>query len=1093
MNAEGRLVQQPVYDAIGEFKQFGYATMQRKGRVGLLNSEGVEIVPPNFDDLKPLDSTLISVMEKGQWKVINLEGRVILPAGYEQVEVLKSRNHVGFAFHMAFLSYKKDNKWGIINEQGKVLAEPRFDEVSLLKNLPEGITTTFFQTKINGLLGLFLPNGFELLPPQADEIRVWNATLIFYEKTQKWGAVNQLGQQVLENVYDHFSSLSDNFLKLVSNNKTYLFSLVYNKVITEGEFEAFYAFSDDFVLCKKKRLLGLLDHCGSLVLTNKYNEIQAYEGEIFRANLEGKWGIVTLDDQRLIPFEYDYISPMKKGRCVVVSNRKCGVANNRGKVMVAPQFDRIELEDDEIKAYAGQQLSVFNFGEEGQLDSRSNFDSHFTIKVTKGNRLRNIDQDAQSPYELEKFEWFYSPKHDKWGLRRLDNGTVQIEPTFHEVRVEKELGLTLVGIEMMPKINFDRTSYRFEMGYGLVQNDTGLLVHEVDLVDIRLSDFDSGLPVARCIFTNGKHGLVNKIGKIISKDYAFIGEFSDGVARASQKGKMSASLDKSVLNMGSLQKFLTAVLAPVTLTDYTQHDLNIDNKGKLTCESCTWSYMDTTGATVVQPQFSFAKDFVNQVGIVELEGKWGMVDNKGKQLLPCKYDELGFLENTGNKVLRVFKKEEKYGLIDTLGRLAVGVHYENIGSFSEGRLAAKRNNVWGFVDGNGREVVPCRFDEVGPFSDGLAAARLGSKWGYIDRHGSVELDFQYSKAGKFSNGLAPAKREGPHYGYIDITGTWAIKPNFPKAHPFVRGIAKVEEMTGQFLRTGLIDTLGNYILRPKYVSISDFNLHGLAVAEIEGSPAKYALITTKGQVITNLPYRSIEPFVEGMARVQYHDNWGFVDTTGKLVVQAVFFKASDFAEGKAAVWQNGQCGFIDRTGKYVVEPIFSKCMNFKDGKAIVFKGSQRAGLIDAAGNFIIEPGINKLIDFADGRGLVRGDNYQFYYITEQSRFYNGFYEKAGQYQHGVAVVQIDGNWAIINQQGIEIIPPKYDKIEQFEDGFAKVRIKGFNGLTNLQGELIVQPNYEYISYAGEGLFRVEQGDKVGYFDMGGKWVWGLQE
>ncbi|MCF8280596.1 MAG: WG repeat-containing protein, partial [Bacteroidales bacterium] len=147
----------------------------------------------------------------------------------------------------------------------------------------------------------------------------------------------------------------------------------------------------------------------------------------------------------------------------------------------------------------------------------------------------------------------------------------------------------------------------------------------------------------------------------------------------------------------------------------------------------------------------------------------------------------------------------------------------------------------------------------------------------------------------------------------------------------------------------------------------------------------------------------------------------------------------------------------------------------------------------AAGNFIIEPGINKLIDFADGRGLVRGDNYQFYYITEQSRFYNGFYEKAGQYQHGVAVVQIDGNWAIINQQGIEIIPPKYDKIEQFEDGFAKVRIKGFNGLTNLQGELIVQPNYEYISYAGEGLFRVEQGDKVGYFDMGGKWVWGLQE
>lgn len=1094
MNAEGRLVQQPVYDAIGEFKQFGYATMQRKGRVGLLNSEGVEIVPPQYDDVKALDSTLITVMENGQWKVVNLAGQVILPAGYEQVEVLKSQRQIGFIVSPAFLTYKKNKKWGIVNEQGLVLATPRFDEVLLVKNLPSGVNTLFFQTRLNGLLGLIQSNGLEIFPPKADEIRIWSADLIFFERNQKWGAVNQFGQQVLDNVYDQFASLSNNFIKLVSNKKNFLFSLVYNNLITSGEFEAYYPFGDDFVLCKKKRLLGLIDQCGSLVLANRYNEIQTYEGEAFRANFEGKWGIVTLDDLILIPFEYDYISPMKNGRCVVVNNRKCGVANSRGKVMVAPQFDRIELEEDEVKAYSGRQLSVFNFDDEGKLADESSFGSHFTIKVTRGNKKTlGFNDTAESPYELEKFEWFYSPKHDKWGLRRLDNGTVQIEPSFNEVKVQKELGLTLVGIEMMQEVKFDRTSYRFEMAYGLVQNDTGLLVHELDLVDIRLNDFDRGLPVARCIFTNGKHGLVNKIGKIISKDNAYIGEFSGGVARASQKGKLSATLDNSIDNMGSLQGFLLSKLAPISLTDYTQHDLDIDNRGRLICDGCSWGYIDTTGAMAVPAQFSFAKDFVNQVGIVEIDGKWGMVDNKGKQLLPCRYDELGFLENTGNKVLRVFKKEEKYGLIDTLGQLAVGVHYENIGSFSEGRLAVKRNGVWGFVDQNGREVVPCRFDEIGPFSDGLAAARLGSKWGYIDRNGAVELDFNFSKAGRFSNGLAPAKREGPHFGYIDRTGNWVIQPNFPRAYSFDRGIAKVEELSGQFLRSGLIDGQGNYVLKPKYVSLSDFNEHGLAVAEIGGSPTKFTLVNLKGQAITNLPYRNIEPFVEGLARVQYHDNWGFVDTTGRLVVDAVFFKASDFSEGRAAVWLDGQCGFIDKTGKFVVEPQFSKCMDFKDGKAIVFKGSQRAGLIDSAGNFIIEPGINKLLDFADGRGLVRDDNYKFYYITEQSRFYNGFYEKAGQYRHGVAVVQVDGNWAIINQQGIEIIPPKYDKIEQFEDGFAKVRIKGFSGLTNLQGELIVQPDYEYISYAGEGLFRVEQGDKVGYFDMEGKWVWGLQE
>ncbi|MBK8566382.1 MAG: WG repeat-containing protein [Saprospiraceae bacterium] len=869
MNAEGRLVQQPIYDAIGEFKQFGYATMQRKGRVGLLNSEGAEIVPPEYDDVKALDSTLISVMEKGDWKVINLQGKIILAAGYEQVEVLKPKRQSGPFLPIAFLSFKKDKKWGIVNEFGDLIAAPRFDEVLLFKKIPVGISVTFFQTKLDGLLGLLLPSGVEPLKPQADNIKVWNENLIFFEKNQKWGAVNSEGGKVLANVYEQFNVLSTNFMKLVSDNKAYLFSLVSNNLISKGEYEAYYPFSDDFVLCKKQRKLGLLDHCGHLVLTNRYNEIQAYEGDIFRANLEGKWGIVTLDDQTLIQFDFEYISPMKRDRCVVIKDKKCGVANKLGVVMVEPQFERIELEDDQIKAYNGRQLSVFSFDDIGQVNDSQNFSGHFTIKVAKGRNPRQGPTNAdENPYQLEKFEWFYSPKHDKWGLRRLDNGKIQIEPSFHEVKVEKELGLTLVGIEMMQEIAFERTDYRFDMAYGLVQNDTGLLVHEVNLVDVRLNDFERGMPVARCVFTNGKHGLVNRIGKILTKDMAFIGDFSDGVARASQKGRMSATIDKATNNLGTLQGFLSSILAPVTLTDYTQHDLNIDNKGLLTCEGCMWGYIDTTGTLSVTPQFSFARDFINQVGIVESDFKWGMVDRKGRQLLPCKYDELGFLENTDNKVLRVFKKEEKYGLIDTLGQLTVGVQYEDIGSFSEGRLAVKRNNVWGFVDSNGREIIDCRFDEVGPFSEGLAAVRLGSKWGYIDRYGSVELEFQFSKASRFSSGLAPAKREGPHFGYIDRTGKWAIEPKFPKAHPHDQRLARVEDNSGQFLRVGLIDISGNYVQKPKFISLSNFNLHGLAVAEIGGSPAKFALVNKTGQTITSLAFRSIEPFSEGLARVQ---------------------------------------------------------------------------------------------------------------------------------------------------------------------------------------------------------------------------------
>jgi hypothetical protein len=118
IDAGGKVVLQPEYDAIGEFKQFGYAVMQRQGRVGLLNRYGREIIAPRYDDLKVLDSTLVAVLDLGQWMVINPDGKIVLNKGYTKVEV--------WGKYLAFLQNKK---WGIVDRYGHLVAEPRYDEV----------------------------------------------------------------------------------------------------------------------------------------------------------------------------------------------------------------------------------------------------------------------------------------------------------------------------------------------------------------------------------------------------------------------------------------------------------------------------------------------------------------------------------------------------------------------------------------------------------------------------------------------------------------------------------------------------------------------------------------------------------------------------------------------------------------------------------------------------------------------------------------------------------------------------------------------------------------------------------------------------
>jgi len=307
--------------------------------------------------------------------------------------------------------------------------------------------------------------------------------------------------------------------------------------------------------------------------------------------------------------------------------------------------------------------------------------------------------------------------------------------------------------------------------------------------------------------------------------------------------------------------------------------------------------------------------------------------------------------------------------------------------------------------------------------------------------------------------------------YINAKNEAVISPKFSKAFDFQNGLARVV-VNGKY---GLINKAGSYIVRPRYSYIEEFDENGLAIVRFGRSRIRYGVIDRSGRLITKHNYKQIRPFNEGYAAVKYKDKYGFIDTKGKLVIPARYSKVSDFREERAAVQRSGLCGYIDSQGEEVVHLEFSKCLDFEDGNAVVYKGYRRGGLIDLNGNYIIEPSLNRL--------------YQF------SGVHSGMYQKAGAFQYGVARVQSTDNhqWGIINQRGIELIPPKYDKIEKFKDGYARVRIQQFSGLSNLDGELIVQPDYEYISYAGDGIFRVEQGDKIGYFDSKGNWVWEIEE
>ncbi len=241
-----------------------------------------------------------------------------------------------------------------------------------------------------------------------------------------------------------------------------------------------------------------------------------------------------------------------------------------------------------------------------------------------------------------------------------------------------------------------------------------------------------------------------------------------------------------------------------------------------------YGYKDESGKVVIKPVYDIAHEFsegnYTTVNIgrdydFNKGGKWGVIDTKGKVIIPVKYDNaqcLGYnlfainighkfsnmdaspsgkfaIFNSAGKALTPFiysgfltavrfeegyapleiwdakSKKQKYGLLDSTGKVAVPAKYDEVGGFSEGRCLLGLNGKYGYIDKSVHPVIPMKFEGGYGFSEGMAAVKLNGKWGYIDPVGREMIGFQFEDAKGFSEGYAGVKKNGK-WGVINKEG-----------------------------------------------------------------------------------------------------------------------------------------------------------------------------------------------------------------------------------------------------------------------------------------------------------------------------------
>jgi hypothetical protein len=365
------------------------------------------------------------------------------------------------------------------------------------------------------------------------------------------------------------------------------------------------------------------------------------------------------------------------------------------------------------------------------------------------------------------------------------------------------------------------------------------------------------------------------------------------------------------------------------------------------------------------------------------------------------------------------------------------------------------------------------------------------------------------------------------YTCINENGERVFSIKATHAYSFSDGLAEIAqsvlEGTKSYTRWGFIDKTGKTVIQCQYEKVYSFS-SGVAWVKKPGDE-KYVLINKKGEQVNSTGWKKVGYFIEGFCAVyDEEDKMGFVNRKGELVIPCQY-TGDSFSEGLACVMPyegvKANYGFIDTTGKVVIPFQFNQAgtSSFKNGECRVQINGVTC-LINSKGEVIFKPALTKnCMGFSNGLSA----SYTKYETRSGWGYYNRNnewvitpqYDGADDFQGGLAVVEKDGKFGVIDTTGKIIIPIQYASIfgHPAEDGWfgLETESNGEKTYVNGEGKPFAQVPVKYIAGGGDtknimpytspdnrcgylngkGEVVVEaQFDRTFAFSEGLSWIWG---
>ena len=377
-------------------------------------------------------------------------------------------------------------------------------------------------------------------------------------------------------------------------------------------------------------------------------------------------------------------------------------------------------------------------------------------------------------------------------------------------------------------------------------------------------------------------------------------------------------------------------------------------------------------------------------------------------------------------------KNGKYGFIDNTGKEITPIHYDNAAQINPDDyfvdnelLAVQKNNKWGFIDKTGKEIIPLQYDKVSDFYDNLAKVKKNNQWGFIDKTGKEIIKPHYDNVEDFHEGFAVIT-SGKFQSLINKNGDEILPFFYNKVSSVDNGIALLEFLDGthQFLNTDDGRVFG-FEFNDNRIQIEDIlRLGNNFFIQININYKKYVwLLANKDDIGDgDIKYDEIKPVnpIKNIFAVKKDNKYGLIDNTGNEIVPLQYDHFHYANNELVAVQKGNKWGLIDNAGKEIV-PLQYDNFHYANNELVAVKKGNKWGLIDNAGKEIVPLQ----------------------------------YDHIGDGNNGLLAVEKGNKWGVVDNAGQEIVPLQYDFAESIGD-LSIARKGNISYLFDKTGKLIFQ-------------------------------------